>query len=67
MTRYEIIIKGHFGSIWKTWFEDLEVSRLPDGDTMISGSFKDQSHLHGILNKIRDLGIQLVKVEKKKN
>jgi hypothetical protein len=65
MTKYDIVIKGRLGSIWNSWFDDMEVSCLPEGDTLISGSFKDQSHLHGTLNKIRDLGIQLVKVEKK--
>jgi hypothetical protein len=65
MTKYEIIIKGHLGSTWNSWFDDMDISSLPEGDTLISGRFKDQSHLHGILNKIRDLGIQLVKVEKK--
>ena len=63
--RYEIVIKGHFDKNWDEWFEGMKVSPLPDGETQISGNIKDQSQLHGIINKIRDLGILLVKVEQK--
>ena len=63
--RYEIIIKGHINKNWNVWFEGMKVSSLPERKTQISGNIKDQSQLHGILNKIRDLGIPLVKVEQK--
>ena len=59
-------MKGHINKKWYAFFEGLQVSLLSDGNTQISGNMRDQSELHGLLNKIRDLGIPLVKVEQKK-
>ncbi len=61
--KYQIIIEGHLDERWLRWFEGLDVSALPDGETLISGEM-DQSALHGILNRIRDLGLELISVQR---
>lgn len=60
--RYEIRVKGHLDARWSAWFDGLELSRHPDGTTLIEGSVADQAALHGVLQKIRDLGLELVSV-----
>ena len=62
---YEIRIEGHLGSSWSAWFEGLEISRTPEGATVLSGPLPDQAALHGVLMKIRDLGLTLVSVNSK--
>jgi hypothetical protein len=62
---YEICIDGHLGSNWSSWFEGLEINRTTDGVTILSGSLADQAALHGVLMKIRDLGLTLISVERK--
>ena len=47
------------------WFEDLKVTQLPDGKTLLSGPILDQAALHGLLNRIRDLGMELISVQPK--
>ena len=61
-TVYQIIIKGHLGQQWMGWFEGLTITLQEDGNTLLSGSVVDQSALHGILKKIRDLGMPLLSV-----
>ena len=61
---YQIRIKGHLGESWLRWFEGLDISPLPEGGTVISGEM-DQSALHGVLNRIRDLGLALISVQSK--
>lgn len=61
-TIYQIRIKGHLGSQWLEWFDGLTVTLEEDGSTLLSGPVVDQSALHGILKKIRDLGIPLASV-----
>ena len=59
--RYEIRIKGILDQRWTGWFEDLQIST--DGDqTIIAGRVADQAALHGLLNKVRDLGLILISV-----
>jgi hypothetical protein len=59
--RYEIRVKGILDERWTAWFEDLQVSS--DGEeTVISGPVADQAALHGLLTKVRDLGLFLVSV-----
>ena len=60
--RYEIRLKGHLEARWAAWFDGLSVSRGSDGTTVISGSVPDQAALHGVLNRVRDLGLPLVSV-----
>jgi len=63
LTHYQICIEGKLDERWLRWFEGLEVTSSSDDETVISGEF-DQSALHGILNRIRDLGITLISVQR---
>jgi hypothetical protein len=58
--RYEIRVKGHLGPRWTAWFDELSLSTHDDGTTVIEGPIADQAALHGLLQKLRDLGIPLV-------
>lgn len=60
---YQIRIKGHLDDRWLRWFESLTVSQQPTGETVISGEM-DQAALFGVLNRIRDLGLELVSVQR---
>ena len=59
-TVYQFKLKGHLGQQWMNWFEGLTVTLEEDGNTLLSGIVVDQSALHGILKKIRDLGMPLL-------
>lgn len=61
-TIYQFRIKGHLGTQWMGWFEGLTVILEEDGNTLLSGPVIDQSAMHGILKKIRDLGMPLLSV-----
>jgi hypothetical protein len=61
---YEIRIKGHLDSRRAQWFEGLTMTQLPDGETVLSGPIVDQAALHGVLSKIRDLGLPLLSVKR---
>lgn len=58
-----IRIKGHLDSSWREWFEGLEIVQEPEGTTLFSGPLVDQAALHGILAKIRGLGLDLLSFE----
>jgi hypothetical protein len=60
--RYEIRLAGHLDAHWATWFDGLAVSHESDGTTVIRGSVADQAALHGLLRRVRDLGLPLVSV-----
>jgi hypothetical protein len=60
--RYEIRLTGHLDAHWTTWFDGLSVSREVDGTTVIAGQIADQAALHGVLQRVRDLGLPLVSV-----
>jgi hypothetical protein len=59
---YQIRIKGHLGREWTDWFEGLTISLEDNGDTLLTGTVVDQAALHGLLKKVRDLGLPLVSV-----
>ena len=59
---YRIRVEGHLEQRWSAWFDDLTVTRESDGTTSISGAVTDQAELHGLLMKIRDLGITLISI-----
>jgi len=59
---YEIRLKGHLGSQWTDWFEGLTITLEEDGDTLLTGPVIDQAALHGLLKKVRDLGLPLLSV-----
>ena len=59
---YEIRIKGHLGQQWTDWFGGLTITLEENGDTLITGPVVDQAALHGLLKKVRDLGMPLISV-----
>jgi hypothetical protein len=59
---YQIRIKGHLGSQWTNWFEGLAITLEGNGDTLFTGPVVDQAALHGLLKKVRDLGLPLISV-----
>ncbi len=61
--RYEIRLTGHLDARWATWFDGLTVRRESDGTTVITGQIPDQAALHGLLQRVRDLGLPLVSVK----
>ena len=59
---YEIRLKGHLADRWAEWFEGLAITLEEDGNTLLTGPVVDQAALHGVLKKVRDLGLPLVSV-----
>ena len=59
---YQIRVKGHLNSRWSGWFEGLAISHQDDGTTLLTGALVDQPALHGLIIKIRDLGLPLLSV-----
>ncbi len=64
---YEIRIRGHLDKKWAEWFEGLIITLEDNGDTILTGPVIDQAALHGLLKKVRDLGMPLVSVCPLKN
>jgi hypothetical protein len=59
---YQIRIKGHLGHQWTDWFEELTITLEDNGETLLTGPVVDQAALHGLLKKVRDLGLPLLSV-----
>jgi len=60
--RYEIRLTGRLDAHWAAWFDGLTVSHESDGTTVLVGPIADQAALHGVLQRVRDLGLPLVSV-----
>ena len=61
-TSYVVTIRGHLDQHWSVWFEGLTITNGDHGETMLTGPVADQAALHGLLAKIRDLGLLLIAV-----
>jgi hypothetical protein len=59
---YEIRLKGHLENRWAEWFAGLAITLEENGDTLLTGPVVDQAALHGLLKKVRDLGLPLISV-----
>jgi hypothetical protein len=62
--RYEIRVDGELDQRWCAWFDGLQIGTEPDGHTVLTGSVADQAALHGLLEKVRDLGLPLISVRR---
>ena len=60
--RYEIRIDGHLDARWSAWFDGLSLSLESDGTTILRGPVADQAALHGLLQRVRDIGLPLLSV-----
>jgi hypothetical protein len=63
-TIYRIRVKGRLGPEWSAWFDGLTIQTLPRGESVLSGPLPDQAALHGILLKIRNLGLELLSLNR---
>ena len=61
---YQIRIKGHLGPQWKDWFDGMTMTLDENGETVLTGPVADQPALHGLLKKVRDLGLPLLSVNR---
>lgn len=59
---YQIRVKGHLGQQWANWFDGVTIKLEKNGDTLLTSSEIDQAALHGLLRKVRDLGLPLISV-----
>lgn len=61
---YQIKVEGHLDPSWSNWLDGLSIEPQGNGETLLTGPVRDQAALFGLLNKIRDLGLPLLGVEK---
>jgi hypothetical protein len=59
---YQIRVQGHLGCQWAEWFEPMTIRREANGETTVTGPVVDQAALHGLLKKVRDLGLPLLSI-----
>ncbi len=57
---YQLRVKGHLSADWSAWFDGMTIAQDADGETLITGPVADQAALHGLLRKVRDLGLTLL-------
>jgi hypothetical protein len=62
MSEYEIRIQGHLDARWSAWLDGVSLTAENDGTTVIRGPVADQSALHGLLQRLRDIGLPLISV-----
>ena len=60
--RYQIRVQGHLDGAWSEWFDGLAITHEAGGTTLLAGKLADQAALHGVLAKVRDLGLCLLAV-----
>jgi hypothetical protein len=58
--QYEIVVDGHLGARWAAWFDGFTITREPDGTTVLRGHVVDQAALHGLVQRLGDIGIPLI-------
>ena len=63
---YEVRVEGHLDRQWTDWFGGLTITLEDNGDTLLTGPVIDQAALHGLLKKVRDLGMPLLSVNRVK-
>jgi hypothetical protein len=61
---YELRVQGHLDDRWSDWLGGLAVRRQTDGTTVLAGSVVDQAGLHGVITRIRDIGLPLLSVQR---
>ncbi len=61
--RYAICVQGHLDQRWADWLKGLTLTNASDGTTVLAGLLADQAALHGVLNKLRDLGLPIISVQ----
>jgi hypothetical protein len=60
---YSIRVRGHLDTAWSDWFEGMTITHLECGETVLRGRVPDQAALHGLIVKVRDLGMPLIAVD----
>lgn len=66
-TIYEIRVEGQINPCWSEWLEGMRITPIEDGNSLLAGPVQDQAALHGLLNRIRDMNLKLVCVERKED
>ena len=64
---YQIRLSGHLDRQWADWFDGMTITLTENGETILTGPVADQAALHGLLKKVRDLGVPLISVQAKKS
>lgn len=60
LLRYEVCVAGHLDTCWSAWLGDADIAHEDDGTTALTGTVADQAALHGLLGRLRDLGVPLL-------
>lgn len=63
-TEYDIHIEGYLDPAWSEWLQGMTITHLKNGETLLSGPLADQASLHGLLNRLRDMNLVLVSLDR---